>query len=1241
MNPCASLALLLSLACPLLAADTPAPATPPHRVYGVWHSSEIGGGGYLQQVHFCLTDPNRLYMTSDVGGLFRSDDRGATWRMVRGNLPAGGGAYEVRGMLVNPADADHVLIACGSPWGRAKGIYITRDGGSTWKQTLSAMFPGNGDSRGNGKILVPSPADEKLLLAGADEGIYRSTDFGETWSEVTGPKNLFSPSDIVFDRTNPNRVWLCVAGWGKERTMGLFVSEDAGQSFRKLADRSPSEIVQDPVDPNTLYGLFNQRPAKSSDGAASWTPLEDGLAPKNNDARSDGQYAAITVGKDFILLGGHGGNFYRLPAGGSKWEKVAREAVDEGQWWGRMREGMYNHFGSALGYTAIDPRDENRWYFTDWYACYISPDAGRNWKLAIDGVEMTVIHTVVQDPADPKLVHVGMADLGYFRSTDSGARFEWNSKGISNNIKSIATTLAQPGRMYAVGPKQWHWYANQVFVSDDFGQRWRRPAMKGLPNMEEARCNTIAASQTEPNVAYLTISGPIAPNQGGVYRTDDAGMNWTWIGQGMPQQDSFFRTDIWVHGPEVAAARDGSLMAISCNRGQIVRFDPAAKAWSAVARPGRGQGGPNGVIADPSTPPRFYLAMKEGGLFRTDDAGITWNQLTNRDVYWVAVDALNSQRLAATTWDGAIASNDGGKTWHELDSALPYRHPRNVVGIAGDRIFVGTGGNGVFWAPFPTGMGKAAALQPLEPLRAGMKEVSFLRNGDMSAGTAEPQDWQLSSYKVGKVALKRDTSTCRSAPAALLVQTDGPATSFAHQRLDPYPTGPITIRGQAKVQGQFKTAQIAIQLFDANWKQIDWKAVTTLGSSGDWQEFSATVTLPENASNALFGLSFDGTGRIWIDDVTVSGGGGVGPTAPGQPSAPSTPHAPPAQADPPLAAPLPLQVSASDSRLHYVGRFDTSDSSAPRCAWSGSTVQIRFVGSAINVILNGGNDNRFVAVVDGKAGKPFYARGKRAVAIATDLPEVLHTIEIMKITEPIFGAATFHGFELSPNAQVFAVPPPKRQIEVIGDSISCGYGNEAPNEREHFTHATENAYHTYAAMAGRRLDADVHIIAWSGKLMAPNNTLPEIYNRILPQDATSRWTPGRWKPDALVINLGTNDFAGGNPEEEMWIRAYKLFLMKLRSQYPHAAIFCTIGPMLTDPHSPSKSALSTCRRYLQRIVKESNDSGDRQVYFLEFPMQTGSLGFGADWHPSIRQHEAMANVLIPALREKLNWPGAR
>jgi photosystem II stability/assembly factor-like uncharacterized protein len=319
-----------------------------------------------------------------------------------------------------------------------------------------------------------------------------------------------------------------------------------------------------------------QSPRLSLDAGQTWQDLEDGLQPRSDDAgyTSDARFQALAAGPDFILAASTRGTFYRLQSGETTWRKIERQGLQEiyeGEEWFRHESGGY---GWALGSITVDPRDPNHWFFTDWFAIYQTFDAGKNWKLTIDGIEVTVLHALTQDPSDPAVVHLGMADNGYFWSENGGERF-YLGEGISNNVKSISLSPKLPNRLYAVGPRTHEWEANQAFVSIDRGRTWTRSPMEGLPDLakEGRKCNTIEADVQNPYVVYLAVSGNVAPGAGGVYRSTDGGKKWNWFGDGLPTVDQFFRESIWDQGREIASSPEGSLVCISREQSAAYRFD--------------------------------------------------------------------------------------------------------------------------------------------------------------------------------------------------------------------------------------------------------------------------------------------------------------------------------------------------------------------------------------------------------------------------------------------------------------------------------------------------------------------------------------------------------------------------------------------------------------------------------------------------------------------------------------------
>jgi lysophospholipase L1-like esterase len=336
----------------------------------------------------------------------------------------------------------------------------------------------------------------------------------------------------------------------------------------------------------------------------------------------------------------------------------------------------------------------------------------------------------------------------------------------------------------------------------------------------------------------------------------------------------------------------------------------------------------------------------------------------------------------------------------------------------------------------------------------------------------------------------------------------------------------------------------------------------------------------------------------------------------------------------PNAAPLPNLVMARDPRLHYVGRFDASDSAGPRCDWAASAVTLRFIGTAVNVRLReSGNNDEYDVRLDRRPPWPLVAKyGTRLYRVYAGTSPGPHTLTLVKRTEPFFGTSQFEGFQIARGGRLLPpAPRSPRRLEVIGDSMSCGYGDEAENQKAHFSSTTENADLAYGAVAARAMDAEYFCIAWSGRLMWPKFTMGEIYDRTIATDPESVWDFSRWVPQAVVIALGGNDFRNRIPDENGWTVGYEAFIARVRRNYPAALIYCAPSPML-----PADKDVAL-RADLHRIVQAENEKGDAQVKYLDFAPQKASDGYGADFHPSLKTHRIMASALSAALNKDLGW----
>lgn len=335
------------------------------------------------------------------------------------------------------------------------------------------------------------------------------------------------------------------------------------------------------------------------------------------------------------------------------------------------------------------------------------------------------------------------------------------------------------------------------------------------------------------------------------------------------------------------------------------------------------------------------------------------------------------------------------------------------------------------------------------------------------------------------------------------------------------------------------------------------------------------------------------------------------------------------------AAPDALAVppDAGVPAVHFVGRYDDSAPSAVRFGWPGTGMVIRFDGTGARVRLDD-PAQFFTVVVDGEV-QPRLATsaGERLYELASGLPAGEHTVELYRRTEGGFGPTVYLGVEL--DGTLLPPAPPARRLEILGDSITCGYGNEGPDQYCNFSADTENHYLTYGAIAARAVGAELSAVAWSGKGVIYNygddtfEPLPEVYDRSVPTDGASAWGFG-WQPHVVLVNLGTNDFSTDNdPSETLFVGAYVDLLERLRQRYPAARILCTVAPLLGEPDA------STVLGYIDQAVAERAAAGDANVARVD--LSVANDGWGCDWHPSVATHQAMAARLVAVLADELGW----
>ena len=374
-----------------------------------------------------------------------------------------------------------------------------------------------------------------------------------------------------------------------------------------------------------------------------------------------------------------------------------------------------------------------------------------------------------------------------------------------------------------------------------------------------------------------------------------------------------------------------------------------------------------------------------------------------------------------------------------------------------------------------------------------------------------------------------------------------------------------------------------------------------------------------------------------------------------------------------------VTITAVDTNIQLIGRFNEVNKEKLQFDMPGCEIRARMLLSATaNVSINlaqlhgavppnpsrntknsGFQANAFVVWVDGKrqgAGgyNATFATAKDQTEQAYPYPlsdEPLkpgtHDFRILKVTEadwnggdPVPNYVTFEGFQVTPvhNSVDFTVttsplpPLPTRKIEFLGDSITAGFCNECKHIALPGDH--REAYGaTWDYQIGQLLNAQVHTAAWSGLGMVRNccggnTTMPAIFSRSLAtvnQDNT--WDFETWKPDALVINLGTNDGGAATDPKYKYVETYTDLVLTAASHYgPELHVFLACGPMRETYCEP-----------VQQVLANLGKQGVHAHFLDQRGFLNGTFGPACCGHPSIEVDTAMAKHGAAFIAKTLGW----
>ncbi len=659
-------------------------------------------GGDVRSMAADPRDPDSLYLGTVDGHIFASKDGGAHWRLIG---RAGDRADTVvMALMVDRRDSRRVYAATRVLGANGGGVYRSDDGGATWRQ--------DGLAGQAVRAIVQSEADPKLMLAGTLDGVYRSRDDGAQWERISpaqhadlrnfdsllvDPRNtdviyagtfhlpwktldggahwqqmsagMIDDSDVMsitLDPANPNHIYASACS-------GIYHSDNSGTKWTKYGgipfpSRRTQIIRQDPANPLIVYAGTTDGLWKTTNGGTTWARVTAPgwtISAVILDTRRAGRIILGVEGLGVYVSRDSGATFSASNDGFT--HRQVREVAADAQRPERMVLMLTN---------AVDP-------------IYATSDGGHTWNSISHGANAQVWR------------HVFAAPDGWWAAPQAGGLLHYDA--VKANWVQTGTVVAKAAaaRTTKTGAKS----SAQASSKNSSQTSSQTSSQSSAKAGTAARPASAGASHPLRSQVYdIAFSRDVwlAATSEGLLASRDHGVTWSVYAPFMSIAANSRATV-----REVRASADGRSIWLLTDVSLAISRDAGA-SWATADPTLHPKEVERLVIADDST----LFALRSTGAVISHDSGLTWRSQNMPDTQVEDMAVQGADWVISTSHHGVFVSEDQGRTWKKLTGALGDGHFPTLTAQVGPRtVIAASATEGLFTLHTPLGA-SSASVQP-------------------------------------------------------------------------------------------------------------------------------------------------------------------------------------------------------------------------------------------------------------------------------------------------------------------------------------------------------------------------------------------------------------------------------------------------------------------------------------------------------------------------------------------------